>query len=145
MLRSERLVEDYVAAGFRKIHLDCSMACADDPLARSAMRSWPRAWRACARWPSAPGSASGGEAPVYVVGTEVPVPGGAHESLTELHPTEPAAAAATIDAHRTAFALAKLDAVWPRVIGLVVQPGVEFDHHKVIDFLPERDRRADRA
>ncbi len=137
MLRSERLVEDYVAAGFRKIHLDCSMACADDRapvgdaivaarvarLCQVAERTWQRV---------------GGEAPVYVVGTEVPVPGGAHESLSELHPTEPAAAAATIEAHLTAFAFAKLDTVWPRVIGLVVQPGVEFDHHKVIDFRPER-------
>jgi D-tagatose-1,6-bisphosphate aldolase subunit GatZ/KbaZ len=137
LLRSERLIEDYVAAGFRKIHLDCSMACADDPvpvgdaivaarvarLCEVAERTWARV---------------GGEAPVYVVGTEVPVPGGAQEALTELHPTEPAAAAATIDAHLEAFALAKLDKVWPRVIGLVVQPGVEFDHHKVIDFRPER-------
>ena len=41
----------------------------------------------------------GGEAPVYVIGTEVPVPGGAQESLTELALTEPAAATATIDAH----------------------------------------------
>jgi D-tagatose-1,6-bisphosphate aldolase subunit GatZ/KbaZ len=80
----------------------------------------------------------GGEAPVYVVGTEVPVPGGAHEPLTELHPTEPAAAAATIAAHLDAFARAKLERAWPRVIGLVVQPGVEFDHHQVIDFRPER-------
>jgi D-tagatose-1,6-bisphosphate aldolase subunit GatZ/KbaZ len=28
---SDTLVAQYVAAGFRKIHLDCSMACADDP------------------------------------------------------------------------------------------------------------------
>ena len=137
LLRSERLVEEYVAAGFRKIHLDCSMSCVDDPvplgdaivatrvarLCEVAERTWQRV---------------GGEAPVYVVGTEVPVPGGAHELLTQLHPTEPAAAAATIDAHLNAFAVAKLDAVWPRVIGLVVQPGVEFDHYKVIDFRPER-------
>src|ERR1700733_11630659 len=30
---SEQLVADYVSAGFRKIHLDCSMSCADDPAA----------------------------------------------------------------------------------------------------------------
>ncbi len=137
MSRSERLIEDYVAAGFRKIHLDCSMACADEraPLADEIVAA--RVTRLCLvaerTWQRV-----GGEAPVYVVGTEVPVPGGAHESLTELHPTEPAAAAATIDAHFRAFARAKLDAVWPRVIGLVVQPGVEFDHHKVIDFRPGR-------
>ena len=32
LARSERMVEQYVAAGFRKIHLDCSMACAGDPV-----------------------------------------------------------------------------------------------------------------
>ena len=83
----------------------------------------------------------GGEAPVYVVGTEVPVPGGAKESLTELTLTEPPAVSATIDAHWEAFQSAGLHHVWPRVIGLVVQPGVEFDHHKVIDF--EASRAAD--
>ena len=31
MAKSEQLIADYVAAGFRKIHLDCSMSCADDP------------------------------------------------------------------------------------------------------------------
>ena len=33
-----------------------------------------------------------------------------------------------------------LQAAWPRVIGLVVQPGVEFDHHKVIDYVPPKAR-----
>jgi len=80
----------------------------------------------------------GGEPPVYVVGTEVPVPGGAHELLMGLQPTAPEAAAATIDAHQRALAAAGLSQVWPRVAGLVVQPGVEFDHYKVIDFRPER-------
>ena len=129
------LIEHYVAAGFRKIHLDCSMSCAGDkvPLADDAVAE--RAARLCAvaerTW-----QAHGGEAPVYVVGTEVPVPGGAHEDLAQLAVTTPAAAAATIAAHRAAFARAGLASVWPRVVGLVVQPGVEFDHHKVIDYQP---------
>ena len=29
---------------------------------------------------------------------------------------------------------------WPRVLALVVQPGVEFDHHKVIDYRPDEAR-----
>jgi D-tagatose-1,6-bisphosphate aldolase subunit GatZ/KbaZ len=135
--RSERLVEEYVAAGFRKIHLDCSMSCADDPTPVGDVIVAARVARMCdvaeRTWRRV-----GGEPPVYVVGTEVPVPGGAHELLTELRPTAPAAAAATIGAHLDAFAAAKLDEVWSRVIGLVVQPGVEFDHHKVIDFRPDR-------
>jgi D-tagatose-1,6-bisphosphate aldolase subunit GatZ/KbaZ len=137
MIKSEQLIADYVAAGFRKIHLDCSMSCADDPTPLNDAVVAQRAARLCVvaekTW-----NRVGGEAPVYVVGTEVPVPGGATESLTELAPTEPPAAAATIDAHWEAFQSAGLHHVWPRVIGLVVQPGVEFDHHKVIDFQPSR-------
>ncbi len=137
MAKSEQLIADYVAAGFRKIHLDCSMSCADDrtPLCDTEVAA--RAVRLCAvaerTW-----SRVGGEAPMYVVGTEVPVPGGAKEELAELALTEAAAATATIDAHWEAFQSAGLHHVWPRVIGLVVQPGVEFDHYKVIDFKASR-------
>lgn len=137
LLRAEQLIADYVAAGFRKLHLDCSMRCAGDPATLSDTVVAARAARLCQVAEQA-WRRLGGEAPVYVVGTEVPVPGGAHELLTQLTPTEPAAAAATIDAHRNAFAAAGLTEVWPRVVGLVVQPGVEFDHHKVIDFEPGR-------
>jgi D-tagatose-1,6-bisphosphate aldolase subunit GatZ/KbaZ len=137
MVKSERLIADYVAAGFRKIHLDCSMSCADDPTPLTDAVVAQRAVRLCAvaeqTW-----SRAGGEAPVYVVGTEVPVPGGAKESLDGLTLTEPEAAAATIEAHRQAFQSAGLQPAWERVIGLVVQPGVEFDHYKVIDFRAPR-------
>ncbi|RZJ81944.1 MAG: tagatose-bisphosphate aldolase, partial [Brevundimonas sp.] len=71
---------------------------------------------------------------VYVIGTEVPVPGGAAEDLPELEPTTPEAARATLEAHRVIFAEEGLSGAWPRVVGIVVQPGVEFDHHKVIDY-----------
>jgi len=139
MQRADELVDQYVAAGFRKIHLDCSMACADDPtplpealiasraarLAGIAERAWQRA---------------GGEAPVYVIGTEVPIPGGAAEELQQLTVTSPEAVAFTIETHRKAFAAAALDSAWPRVIALVVQPGVEFDLHKVVDYQPEKAR-----
>lgn len=139
MARAEVLIDQYVGAGFRKIHLDCSMSCADDPVPLTDAVVAARAARLCAvaerAW-----ARSGGEAPVYVVGTEVPVPGGAHESLQTLSVTSPQAAAATIAAHREAFAAAGLSAVWPRVVGLVVQPGVEFDHHKVIDYKPAAAR-----
>jgi D-tagatose-1,6-bisphosphate aldolase subunit GatZ/KbaZ len=137
MAKSEQLIAEYVAAGFRKIHLDCSMSCAGDPTPLGDAVVAARAVRLCAvaerTW-----ARVGGEAPVYVVGTEVPVPGGAQEELGELALTDAAAASATIDAHRQALQAAGLQQVWPRVIGLVVQPGVEFDHDKVIDFRPSR-------
>jgi D-tagatose-1,6-bisphosphate aldolase subunit GatZ/KbaZ len=92
-------------------------------LAQVAERAWQKA---------------GGEAPVYVIGTEVPVPGGAAEELQQLAVTSPQAAAATVETHRQAFAAAGLESAWQRVIALVVQPGVEFDLHKVLDYQPDK-------
>lgn len=130
---AEVLIERYVSAGFRKIHADCSMSCADDPvplpdetIARRAARLIGIAEDAQRR--------VGGEPCVYVIGTEVPVPGGAAEDLNELEVTSPEAALQTIETHRTIFEAAGLADAWPRVIAVVVQPGVEFDHHKVIDY-----------
>lgn len=129
---SAQMIHDYVSAGFKKIHLDCSMPCADDvtPLSEEIMAQ--RAAQLCLvaedAWKKV-----GGEAPVYVVGTEVPTPGGALESLEEegIEVTKPEQALATLNAHHQAFSDLGLGYVWPRVIGLVVQPGVEFDHHSV--------------
>jgi D-tagatose-1,6-bisphosphate aldolase subunit GatZ/KbaZ len=129
------MVADYVSAGFRKIHLDCSMSCADDPIPLSEPVIAGRAARLCAVSEAA-WAGAGGEPPVYVIGTEVPVPGGAAEELDTLAVTAPEAALATIDAHRRLFAEAALDGAWNRVVGLVVQPGVEFDHLKVVDYEP---------
>ena len=139
MVKSEALVSEYVRAGFRKIHLDCSMACADDGVPLPPALVAARAARLALACEHAWGEA-GGEPPVYVIGTEVPVPGGAQEDLGELEVTRPAAAAETLAVHEEAFQRAGLHAAWRRVIGLVVQPGVEFDHHKVIDYAPARAR-----
>ena len=143
MKRAEVMVADYVRAGFRKIHLDCSMACAGDPsplpdatVARRAAQLCTVAERAHAE--------AGGEPPVYVVGTEVPVPGGAAEELDRVAVTTPAAARATIHTHREIFAAAGLAAAWDRVVALVVQPGVEFDHRNVVDYVPEKARTLSR-
>lgn len=137
MDKAETMVAAYVAAGFRKIHLDCSMACAGDaeplPEAQIVQRAVRLARAAEAAWQQA-----GGEAPVYVIGTEVPVPGGATEAIEGLAVTTPEAALATIEAHRVAFVEAGLEAAWQRVVASVVQPGVEFDHHSVIDYAPDK-------
>jgi D-tagatose-1,6-bisphosphate aldolase subunit GatZ/KbaZ len=137
--RSEQLVSDYVTAGFRKIHLDCSMSCADDTAALSDDVIASRAARLCRASEQAWG-ASGGEPPLYVIGTEVPTPGGAAEPLEMLAVTTPSAVTATLEAHRTAFRSQGVEAAWERVAALVVQPGVEFDHYKVIDYEPSKAR-----
>ncbi|HUX28795.1 MAG TPA: D-tagatose-bisphosphate aldolase, class II, non-catalytic subunit [Terracidiphilus sp.] len=132
MREAVRMVQAYAQAGFKKIHLDASMACGDEqgPLSDETIAG--RAAELCA----AAEEASGNEKPVYVVGTEVPVPGGATESLTHMRPTSREAAARTLSIHRRIFQEKGLGQVWRRVIALVVQPGVEFNHDSVIDYDP---------
>ena len=133
MDKAEVMVQAYVAAGFRKIHLDCSMACSGDAEPLPEAEVVRRAVRLCLA-AEAVHARVGGEAPVYVIGTEVPVPGGATESIEGLAVTTAGAAQATVEAHRQAFIAAGLETAWQRVIASVVQPGVEFDHHSVVDY-----------
>lgn len=137
MAHAEDLVASYVAAGFKKIHLDCSMPCQGDPVPLTDELVAARAARLANVAEQTAIRQFGHSDLVYVIGTEVPVPGGAHEELAELAVTTPEAARHTLVAHQQAFEQAGLAQLWPRVIGLVVQPGVEFDHTHVIDYLPE--------
>jgi D-tagatose-1,6-bisphosphate aldolase subunit GatZ/KbaZ len=132
------LVDAYVTAGFTKIHLDCSMSCAGDPATLTDELLAERAARLAKVAEDAAVRMHGASRLLYVVGTEVPVPGGAHESIEALTPTSPDAARATIASHQKAFEHAGIGNAWERVIGLVVQPGVEFDHTQVFDY--QRDR-----
>lgn len=134
LAHADDLIEAYVSAGFTKIHLDCSMPCSNDPGALGDEVVAGRAARLAAVAEEVATRTRGSSDLLYVVGTEVPVPGGAHETLSELIPTSAEAARATLDAHERAFANADLGDAWDRVVALVVQPGVEFDHGSVIDY-----------
>jgi D-tagatose-1,6-bisphosphate aldolase subunit GatZ/KbaZ len=134
MTKAEAMIASYAAAGFTKLHLDTSMGCAGEPAALDDSVTAARAARlaAVAEWHRS------GEAPVYVIGTEVPVPGGAVEELDSVSVTEPAAVRATYGAHRSAFEALGQGAAFSRVIALVVQPGVEFGHAEVVRFEPAK-------
>lgn len=138
MANADDLIKSYVAAGFKKIHLDCSMSCADDPVPLTDEIVAERAARLAKVAEETSQQHFGESDQVYVIGTEVPVPGGAHETLTELEVTTPEAARATLEAHRHAFEKQGLNAIWPRIVALVVQPGVEFDHTHIIDYQPQK-------
>lgn len=130
MTHAETMVAEYVAAGFTKIHLDASMACADDLTHPSDELVAQRAAQLCK---AAESAYVDGDRPVYVIGTEVPVPGGATHSVHDLQATSVEAAAHTLAIHKQVFEQ-QLPGVWSRVIALVVQPGVEFDHDAVVDY-----------
>lgn len=133
MRRAEEMIAQYAEAGFGKIHLDTSMPCSGDPeilpdetIARRAARLAKIAEASQTR-------------PFYIIGTEVPVPGGASQGHA-LAVTTPQAASQTVAVHKRAFAEAGLQDAWSRVAGLVVQPGVEFDNVSVIDYDPAKAR-----
>ncbi len=128
MDKARVMVADYAAAGFTKIHLDCSEGCAGEPAQLTDAQTVPRAADlarvAVAVRPDL----------LFVVGTEVPPPGGARdEDHTDIPATTPAAARATLDAHMQAFADIG------EIGGLVVQPGVEFSPMSVHHLPMSRD------
>lgn len=132
MEKARDLVDAYVRAGFRKIHLDCSEGCAGEAGqlgdAVTAERSADLA-RVCLH------SADGAEDLLFVIGTEVPPPGGARvDEDGAIPPTQPDAARATLAAHNDSFG-----DMAPLIGGLVVQPGVEFGPDTVHDLPMDRD------
>ena len=136
MDKAKTTVRDYVEAGYAKIHLDASMRCGDDPPgALSDAVVTERAADLCAVAEAAASRRPPGlPLPLYVIGTEVPVPGGEQEAVAELAATRVEDAERTLALTRAAFARRGLDAAWGRVAGLVVQPGVEFGDTTVFDY-----------
>lgn len=131
MRESLDLVSAYVRAGYEKLHLDASFVCADDPRPLPEERVAERSAQLADRCERVRGPA----APVYVVGTEVPTPGGVRED-EGLRITTPADVARTLELFRAAFRRRGLEEAWERVVGLVVQPGVEFGDGMVHDYRP---------
>ncbi|HCQ7060350.1 tagatose-bisphosphate aldolase subunit GatZ [Klebsiella oxytoca] len=136
MEKSVDLIKAYVAAGFSKIHLDASMSCADDPVPLNPAVVAERAARLCL---AAEETATDEQKRhlTYVIGTEVPVPGGEASTIGSVHVTRAQDAATTLETHEAAFRNLGLNAALDRVIAIVVQPGVEFDHTQIIHYQPE--------
>ena len=134
MEKSRELVKSYVQAGFRKIHLDTSMACGGEPNPTFAQIA-ERAADLCA---VAEAHAPEPDALFYIIGTEVPIPGGETEEPDALDVTSVDRFRDTIQTHRDAWAARGLDAAWSRIVSVVTQPGVDFGHTQVYPFVPEK-------
>jgi D-tagatose 6-phosphate 4-epimerase len=135
MQRAKAMIEAYAQAGFAKLHLDTSMGCAGEA---AALADEVTAERAAALAKVAEGVSRNGPGPVYIIGTEVPVSGGAQHALDSVEVTRPEATLRTVEVHQRAFRDAGLEAAFARAIGVVVQPGVEFASTEVIPYKPEK-------
>jgi D-tagatose-1,6-bisphosphate aldolase subunit GatZ/KbaZ len=141
-----QLVRACVLAGYRKIHLDASAPCADDggvvaePVVAERAAMLCQAAEEAAR--EMPADAA---PPLYVIGTEVPAPGGesapgAPPALTTVESLQQ-----TLRIFHQAFEQRSLSAAWQRVIGVVVQPGVEFGDEVVFEYDGGRARSLSQA
>src|SRR5438445_11571856 len=119
------------------------MACADDPKPGLDERAVAdRAAVLCETAENAVRELATNSPPLlYVVGTEVPAPGGESGSEESISVTAAGRVQCTLDAFKRAFDRHRLEDAWERVIGLVVQPGVEFGESNVFDY----DRRKTKA
>jgi D-tagatose-1,6-bisphosphate aldolase subunit GatZ/KbaZ len=131
MANAEELVAQFAAAGFTKIHIDTSMRLAGDPPTLGDGVIAARAARLCCRAEQAADPAS---PPVYVIGSEVPIPGGAQEPEEGVAVTKPEDFLATVAAFRGAFDSHRLQDAWGRVVAVVVQPVVEFGDEQVFSY-----------
>ncbi|APF18436.1 D-tagatose-bisphosphate aldolase class II accessory protein AgaZ [Caldithrix abyssi DSM 13497] len=133
----------YVKAGFSKIHLDATMPLQNDatdsagrlPVETIAQRTAELCAVAEQTYRQ---SDQLFPPPVYIVGSDVPIPGGAQEALNQIHITEVKEVQQTIDHVRRAFEKNGLEAAYERVCAVVVQPGVEFADQIVFEYAPDR-------
>ena len=141
MKKASDLVAASVSAGYSKIHLDTSMRCLDDAGSTTldAEIVAERAAQLCKTSESVVQTNSlNNIKPLYVIGTDVPIPGGAQEELADIHITQVDEVERTIELTKEAFLKQNLDEAWERVIAIVVQPGVEFGNEWVTNYSPQK-------
>jgi D-tagatose-1,6-bisphosphate aldolase subunit GatZ/KbaZ len=157
MRKACELVAACVQAGYTKIHLDASMPLGGDDvdgagglpaevaarrqarLAAAAEAAFAGSGRAAARGlTGGRAGAAAGAPPVYVIGTDVPPPGGARGQDAAVPVTTVEEFERTVAVCEAEFSAAGLEDAWGRVIAVVVQPGVEFGDHLVYEYDPAR-------
>ncbi|NLV63048.1 MAG: class II D-tagatose-bisphosphate aldolase, non-catalytic subunit [Clostridiaceae bacterium] len=144
MEEAKELIRQFVYAGFTKIHIDTSMHLGDDDKAKKlettviAERGAVLAKAAEKAFEELAASNPHALHPVYVIGSEVPIPGGSQGEEEQLQVTSPDDFRETVNLFREEFYRNNLDSAWENVIAIVVQPGVEFGD----DSIHEYDRNA---
>lgn len=147
MEKAEELVREFVEAGFTKIHLDTSMKLGDDSKTERLSteviaRRGVRLYKACIdSYEKLKKTNPDAMRPVFIIGSEVPIPGGAQEAEEGISVTKPEDFRDTVDTYKRIFAEEGAQDAWNDVIAVVVQPGVEFGDAQV--FYYDRENAKD--
>ena len=142
MENAKNLIREYVLAGFSKIHIDTSMPLNgdfeneifdDSLIANRASVLCKVAEEAYLELKEKNDEAMH---PVYIIGSEVPIPGGAQVEEEEAGPkvTSVKGFKNTVETFKKAFESFGVGDAWQYVIGVVVQPGVEFSSDYVWEY-----------
>jgi D-tagatose-1,6-bisphosphate aldolase subunit GatZ/KbaZ len=132
------LVRQCVNAGFRKLHFDITTGAPCNPGDTAAMKKAARQTADLCRVAEETAREISYENDMlYVIGTDVPEPGGGLRPEEGVAITDPQHLAQTLSVFQSAFASAGLERAWKKVVAVVVQPGVDFDDFSIADY----DRR----
>lgn len=140
MENAKELVRLAVLAGYTKIHLDTSMflgsddvskKLSDEIIARRGVELYKFCEEAfderCGKFPDS-------IHPIYVIGSEVPIPGGEYEEKDNLEITSPKDFENTVNTYDKMFKKYGFEDAWNNIIAVVVQPGVEFSNEDIHDY-----------
>lgn len=140
MENAEVLMMDFIKAGFTKIHIDTSMKLASDATDKAldteviADRGARLASICKKTFEEYKLINSEALEPVYVIGSEVPIPGGAQEEEEGIQVTTVTDFKETVEVFMKAFKFYDIEDLWDNVIGVVVQPGVEFGDDSIHEY-----------
>ena len=140
MEKAEQLVREFVQAGFQKFHLDTSMRLGDDdsskPLSTETIaKRGVRLYRAAMDgFEERKRQDPKAELPVFIIGSEVPIPGGSQEAEESVQVTKPEAFEETVEVYKRVFDKAGFTDAFEHIIAVVVQPGVEFGDSSVCEY-----------
>lgn len=137
MNKAKQLIKDYVEAGFSKIHIDASMKCGEEKNL-TYQEIAKRSAELCA---VAEKYAPDTTKLIYIIGTEVPIPGGEIEELTALDVTSTLSLDRTIYSHKMAWKSYGITNSWKRIAAVVAQPGVDFGHSNIFKFQPDKSQK----
>ena len=139
MEEAKELIRQFILSGFTKIHIDTSMHLGDDSSKRLdtkiiAERGAVLAEVAEEAYHKLKEASLHAVHPVYIVGSEVPIPGGSQSEEENIQITRVEDLRETIEEFKNSFYAHGMMAVWQNVIAVVVQPGVEFGEDSIHEY-----------